>query len=274
MVEDLAELEIDVASSPPPSALAEWAGIMAEVGEARPVVFLDYDGTLTPIVERPEDALLSAGAREAVRTLALTCPVAIISGRDLSDVRDKVGLDGIVYAGSHGFDMAAPPGLDLGPSPVFDDLLPVLDDAQAELARAVAGVARVRVERKRFSIAVHYRQAREEDVPSVAAAVDGVASKYPSLRAFAGKKVFELRPDVAWDKGVALLWLLGQMGPDRPGVVPFYLGDDTTDEDAFRAIRERGIGIVVGATDRPTAARYSLADPGEVRIFLERLSGR
>jgi alpha,alpha-trehalase len=90
----------------------------------------------------------------------------------------------------------------------------------------------------------------------------------------AGKKVFELRPDVAWDKGVALLWLLGQMVLDWPGAVPFYLGDDTTDEDAFRAIRDRGIGIVVGAPDRSTAARYSLADPGEVRVFLERLSGR
>jgi trehalose 6-phosphate phosphatase len=119
---------------------------------------------------------------------------------------------------------------------------------------------------------VHVRQVREELVPDVEAAVAGVAAADPRLRRTGGKKVFEIRPAVAWDKGKALLWLLDvlELGP---GVLPVYVGDDQTDEDAFRAVRDRGLGVVVRGEgdDRPTLARYTLRDTEEARAFLELL---
>jgi alpha,alpha-trehalase len=102
--------------------------------------------------------------------------------------------------------------------------------------------------------------------------VDDAVAATPALRKAHGKKLFELRPDLDWDKGQALLWLLDALDLDRPDVLPFYIGDDLTDEDAFRAVRDRGIGILVAEEPRETAARYGLRDTWEVREVLERLA--
>jgi alpha,alpha-trehalase len=230
-------------------------------------VFLDYDGTLTPIVERPEDALLPRQTRAAVARLAALHPVAILSGRDLPDVRALVGVDGIVYAGSHGFDIARADGLRHQRGREF---LAELDAAEQELRPLVEVVPGARVERKAFAIAVHFRQVMEERVPEVEDAVRRVAADRPRLRTTGGKKILELRPGLEWDKGRALLWLLEVLRLDEPGVIPVYVGDDETDEDAFRAVRDRGLGVVVRgeADERPTAARYALRDTTEVRAFL------
>jgi trehalose-phosphatase len=236
----------------------------------RPALFLDYDGTLTPIVERPEDALLPPGTRAVLERLAARLPVAVVSGRDLADVRRMVGVEGIAYAGSHGFDIVGPDG---SVHQRGREYLPDLDAAERELAPRLDPVAGARIERKTFAVAVHFRQVAEERVPEVEAAVAEVAAAHPRLRRTGGKKVFELRPDVDWDKGRALLWLLEVLGLSGDEVLPIYVGDDETDEDAFRAIRERGLGVVVrGEGDqRTTAARYALRDTDEARSFLELL---
>src|SRR5213593_1030192 len=124
----------------------------------RVAVFLDYDGTLTPIVSQPEDAWLSDSMQQTLRELARQAPVAILSGRDLDDVRRRVNLDGIVYAGSHGFDIAGPRGLR---KQVATEFLPIMDAAEKELKEKLAGIHGVLLERKRFSVAAHYRQANE-----------------------------------------------------------------------------------------------------------------
>jgi alpha,alpha-trehalase len=232
-------------------------------------VFLDYDGTLTPIVERPEDARLPAGTRAAIERLAALAPVAVVSGRDLADVRRLVGVEGITYAGSHGFDLVLPDG---SASQHGTEFLPAIDAAEHDLRARLSPVPGTRIERKTFAVAVHVRQVSEELVPDVEAAVAEVAAADPRLRRTGGKKVFELRPAVAWDKGTALLWLLDvlELGPD---VLPVYVGDDETDEDAFRAVRERGLGVVVRGEgdDRATLARYALRDTEESRAFVELL---
>lgn len=105
----------------------------------RVAVFLDYDGTLTPIVSQPEDAWLSDSMQQTLRELARQAPVAILSGRDLDDVRRRVNLDGIVYAGSHGFDIAGPRGLR---KQVATEFLPKLDIAEKELHEALDGNSR------------------------------------------------------------------------------------------------------------------------------------
>jgi len=254
-----------------PSAFEHYAEIERELGGRRAAVFLDYDGTLTPIVERPDLAVLSEEMRTAVRDLAAICKVAIISGRDRANVHRLVGLDEIVYAGSHGFDIAGPEGLRIQHEEGTAFAI-TIQRAAARLSEALTSIRGALVETKRFAVAVHYRQVAVEDVPAVEAAVDDVLKDMPDLRKTFGKKVFELRPRLDWDKGKAMLWLLRTLGLDGPEVLPFYLGDDTTDEDAFAALQGRGISILVGCPARETAARYVLDRPADVRRFLGNLA--
>jgi trehalose 6-phosphate phosphatase len=204
------------------------------LGGRRPALFLDYDGTLTPIVERPQDARLSEDMRRILRDATRAMPVAVVSGRDLGDVRELVGVPEIIYAGSHGFDIEGPSlRLQL---PGGIDARCDLDQAVEDLTKRLASVHAARLERKRFAVAVHYRQVSEEDLKRVESAVGRVRTCFSRLRRTGGKKVIELRPNIDWDKGRAIRWLLTKIGLDGPDVLPIYLGDDLTDEDAFHAL--------------------------------------
>jgi trehalose 6-phosphate phosphatase len=260
----------------PPSALARWDEIAGRLAGARPALFLDYDGTLTPIVARPELATLPEPTRQVLRHLAGRWPIAVLSGRGREDVAAKVGLDALVYAGSHGFDIAGPPLPEGGPPlhrEVGDGVPEQIERAAHRLQDDLAGLPGVLVEPKRYAVAVHYRLAHDAGLPRIEQAVDDAVAALPGLRKTHGKKVFELRPDLDWDKGKALLWLFETLHLGHSDAVPIYLGDDVTDEDAFAAIAGRGIPILVTAEPRPTAAAYTLRDPDEVREFLTRLAG-
>lgn len=253
-----------------PSALDRLPDLARRSEGKRFAVFLDYDGTLTPIVARPELAVLSDATRSTVGDLATRCPVAVISGRDRADVAELVRLGSVYYAGSHGFDISGPDGCRMQHQGGVD-AAPALRAAEEQLRSRLAGVEGAAVEGKAFAIAVHYRLVQERQVPHVAEVVDSVAGEYPGLRVTGGKKIFELRPRIEWDKGRAVLWLLRALDLDLGAVCPIYIGDDETDEDAFEALAERGIGILVRDGPRETAARYALGDPADVRRFLEGL---
>lgn len=260
-----------------PSALDSLGALRADLAGRRPAVFLDYDGTLTPIVDRPELAVLSAEARVAVAALAERCPVCIVSGRDRRDVEALVGLDGLAYAGSHGFDIRTADGREVAPG-VAGDVAPLLDRAEADLRRRLDGVAGALVERKRYSMAAHYRLVAPDRADRVRQAVAATVAAVPGLAVKPGKKVFELLPDIAWDKGRAVLWLCRELGLEAAGAVPLFFGDDVTDEDAFAALQGRGIGIVVaqpGAAEdgpRTSAAGYRLDGPDQVVALLRDLA--
>lgn len=246
--------------------------LRARLAGRRLFVGLDYDGTLTPIVADHTKAVLGAAMRAAVERLARQCPVAIVSGRDLAVLRRLVPLEGVVFAGSHGFEIAADAAF--GRVEIGAEALPDLDAAERALRVRLASIPGHAVERKRFSIAVHHRQVAAADAPRLRAIVDEVLAGHPRLRRGLGRKVIELQPDLPWGKGAAFGWLAARLGLEGPDVLPLYLGDDLTDEDVFRALAGRGIGIAVrGAADRPTAADYALADPEEVRWFLDLLPG-
>jgi trehalose-phosphatase len=232
-------------------------------------VFLDYDGTLTHIVARPGEANLSDSMRNTLRHLADHCSLAVISGRDLRDVRARAGIDTIFYAGSHGFEIAGPGGRI--EQEVATDYLPALDNAEQTLREKLSGIDGAHIERKKFSVAVHYRMVKKDGLAAVERAVDQVLLDNSSLRKSHGKKIFELQPDIDWHKGKALLWLLDVLNLDRSDTLPIYIGDDVTDEDAFNSIRGRGIGIAVRGGPQCTAASYTLQDPDEVQTFLQSL---
>lgn len=276
VVPDLADLDRQPVTDLPSALGAEARRLLADrLAGSRLAVFLDYDGTLTPIVSHPDLAMLDDGMRSALRRLAARVPVAIVSGRDVEDVREKVDVTGIYYAGSHGFDVIEPDGRrrDHEPARPF---MGALDAAEKELEAAMDGIVGAHVERKRFAVAVHWRQVADADVPSVEEAVDAVRAAHPELRKTHGKKVFELRPDVDWNKGKALVSLAAALAGDGGvaigDLLPLYIGDDVTDEDAFTAIEGAGVGVAVAGGDHKSAADFHLRDTSEVRIFLEELA--
>jgi trehalose-phosphatase len=257
----------------PASALDRWDEIAARLEGRRLALFLDYDGTLSPIAPRPDLATLPDETREALRRLVSRFPVVIVSGRAREDAATLVGLPELIYAGSHGFDIAGPLSADAPLRLEVGDGIPEhIERAAERLHEHLAGVEGVLVEPKRFALSVHFRLADERDLPRIERAVDETLAAIPGLRKAHGKMLFELRPDLDWDKGRALLWLLEALDLDRPEVLPIYIGDDLTDEDAFRAIAGRGIGILVSEEPRETAAEYRLRDAAEVRELLDRLA--
>ena len=249
----------------------ECLGLVSRTPETRVAVFLDYDGTLSPIVEDPTAAVISAEMRQAVAKLAEHCVVVVISGRDLEDVRERVGLDDLIYSGSHGFAIAGPDGLQRV-SQEAGEFIPILDEAEKELRAQLRAVPGSYIERKQFSIAAHSRRVPENQRGEVEKAVDRVAHAHPELRKTAGKMVFELQTRIDWDKGKAVLWLIEALELDPQTTLPIYIGDDVTDEDAFRVLPPQGIGLVVKGGCHPTAADYSLQDTEAVRDFLNRLA--
>jgi trehalose 6-phosphate phosphatase len=252
-----------------PSALSEQGEILRGFRKHPPVIFLDYDGTLTPIVNNPAKAILPPLTREVIAELARHWVIAIISGRDLADVRRLVDIDDIYYAGSHGFDITGPGGK-CRKQEIGQRFRPALERIEQKLRELLQDIPGVRIERKRFTIAVHYRQVADSYLKMLEERIDRLLSRQSELKKSLGKKVFEIRPDVAWDKGKAILYLTKAMGTDHRSI-PIFIGDDLTDEDAFRAIGKRGITIAVGNETRPTAAQYVLKDPDEVKRFLKGL---
>jgi len=255
-------------SAAPLSALEYQNALAQQLAGRELALLLDYDGTLTPIVRRPEDAVLAPKMRKLLEELAPRCTLAIVSGRDLKDVQAMVGVGSLIYAGSHGYDIEGP-NLAMQHEQA-QQALPDLDAAEKQLAERLQAIPGARVERKRFAIAIHYREVADQDVSRVEAAVDEVHAQHDGLRKMGGKKIFELQPDVPWNKGRAVLWLAESLGLDHAGVSLIYIGDDVTDEHAFAALRDRdgGIGIRVASPEEETAARYYLKDCDEVQQFL------
>src|ERR671913_2079151 len=259
-----------------PHALAHSDELTRLLEVRAPAVFLDYDGTLTPIVNRPEDAVISQGMRRTVRELAGRCPVCVVSGRDRRVGQELMGLDNLTVAGSHGFDILSPEGIiEREEGAEFEALL---DGVKTRLHEELDPIEGALVEPKRSSVAAHYRLVSDEERPRVKEVVDAILAEYPDeLKVTPGKMVYEIQPKLDWDKGKAGLYLLEVLRLDRDDVVPLYLGDDITDEDAFEALADRGISIFVGRADdsevagRTTAADYILHTTEEVRQFLDTL---
>ena len=273
VVPDLCRVDVEGIDTgeqfPFPKPLTDMALVSKQLAGKRPALFLDYGETLAPIVAWTEVAKLSADMRLTLRSAARLMPVIVVSGRDLDEVSRLVGLPEIVYAGSHGLEIRGPDlRLEL---PGGIDALDDLDNAAASLTGALAPFPETRVERKRFAIVVHYRQRAGEMPGEVRSEVERVQACFPGLHVTGGKDVIELLPAIDWDKGRAVRWLLSELNLDGPGVLPIYIGDDETDEDAFIAVRGSGLGLLVTDRSRPSAASYWLKDTAHVAALLRHL---
>ncbi|HDL10253.1 MAG TPA: trehalose-phosphatase [Candidatus Omnitrophica bacterium] len=231
-------------------------------------LFLDYDGTLTPIVERPELAVLSSEMYDLLTALSKKFLVAIVSGRSREDVEKLVELDGIFYAGSHGFDIKGP-GFSKTQEEA-EDIIPVINKITQELKQELGEIPGLLLEEKRFSIAVHYRLVDEgKYLSKIERVVTHKIQDNPQLRLMHGKKVFELLPKIDWNKGKAIRWIMQALEIDWGEYSVIYIGDDVTDEDAFRTIRTRGTAILVSEVPKISCADFFLKSPQEVAQFFK-----
>ena len=259
-------------------ALGDGDDLVRRLAGKRPAVFLDYDGTLTSIVDRPEDAVISSSMREAIRELARRCPVCVVSGRDRRVVQELMGLDNLIVAGSHGFDIWSPEGGTIQRDEGAD-YKRLIEEVEAPLREEMDDIEGAMVEPKSNSVAAHYRLVSDSEKHKVKEIVDAVIAEHPDeLKVTPGKMVQEIQPKIDWDKGKAVLYLLEALDLNGEDIAPLYIGDDLTDEDAFRALSGRGIGIFVGRADDPEVARrttsadYVLHTLPEVEQFLRQLA--
>lgn len=276
-----------------PSALTSFEQITHFAKGKRLALFLDYDGTLSPIVDNPDLAFMSAEMRSAVRNVAKYFPTAIISGRSRDKVYEFVGLKELYYAGSHGMDIMGPANGSSGFSGhpncikltdkqgkegvLFQpagEFVPMIQEVFMSLVESTNDIKGANVENNKFCVSVHYRNVDEKEWKTVAQCVYDILKEYPRLRLTHGRKVLEVRPVIDWNKGKAVEFLLESLGlNDCDDVLPIYIGDDRTDEDAFRVLREgnRGYGILVSRVPKESHAFYSLQEPSEVMEFLNAL---
>ncbi|KAL4347576.1 hypothetical protein GQ457_17G019300 [Hibiscus cannabinus] len=274
-----------------PSALASFEQITNFAKGKRIALFLDYDGTLSPIVDNPDLAFMSIDMRAAVAKVAKYFPTAIISGRSRDKVYEFVGLTDLYYAGSHGMDIMGPvrqssdetpncirstdkQGKEVNLFQPASELLPMIDEVFNSLVKSTKEIKGVKVENNKFCVSVHYRNVDEKNWKTVAQCVHDVIRNYPRLRLSHGRKVLEVRPVIDWDKGKALTFLLESLGLSNcDDVLPIYVGDDRTDEDAFKVLREGncGYGILVSSVPKESDAFFSLREPQEVMEFLKSL---
>mmetsp|Transcript_15230 Transcript_15230/g.30850 ORF Transcript_15230/g.30850 Transcript_15230/m.30850 type:complete len:365 (-) Transcript_15230:328-1422(-) len=323
-----------------PNALKNFHDIEKLLEDRRLAIFLDYDGTLTPIVDDPSEAKISTNMRDVVAKVANRFPTAIITGRSISAITNFVKLNSVFYAGSHGFDIRAPGGEKVI-AQVGEEYLPLLQKTCKELRKLLKAFPGSLVEDNKYAISAHYRRVDPRHWEKMERIVDDeVAKSAGKLKKGHGKMVFEIRANCDWHKGKAVRHLLTRISPAKfsraaelrtptllsegknkhknlsvlkrkhdlpsvkkvvvvarpssptkkrrtqaeqnieskePSEFAIYIGDDTTDEDAFRelATSGRGIGIRVlskgSEGGQQTAAAFTLRNVGEVQSLLEML---
>lgn len=255
-----------------------WPAVRERLRRADQIaLFLDYDGTLTPMVSHPSKARLSAAGRRLLRSLSRRPGIwiALVSGRALKEVRRMVGVKGLCYVGNHGLELAGPKIRYV--HPMARKSRPVMKKIAALLRKKLKKVRGAWVEDKGFTLSVHYRQVESGEKLLVRRLFHNVVRLYAEksqVRLTAGKKVLEVRPPAHWTKGSVVNWLLARQRALSHGpVLPIYIGDDLTDEDAFRVLGKQGITVRVGAGNPLTRAQYRLRSPAGVARFLQLLKG-
>ncbi len=255
-----------------------WEQIEKELDRKYVLFFFDYDGTLAPIAPTPEKAVIPGQVKDLLGELSIepNCALAVISGRSLEDIKKTIGLKNIIYAGNHGLEIE-------GPKIKFES--PVSPGSQASirqiyqsLSSALAKIEGALVEDKGLAVSVHYRLVGENEIKELAGIFSAVTEPYltqKKIKITEGKKVYEIRPNLDWDKSKIVLWLLGrqQFFLEKGKVFPVYFGDDLADEEVFRALKNKGLTVFVGEL-KSTQAAYYVKDFQEVARFIKQFLQR
>jgi len=250
-----------------------WQNIEKRLWSAKGIfLLLDFDGTLTPIVKRPREAELSSEMGGILKFLTKKrgFRVAIISGRSLSDLKQKIKIKNIIYVGNHGLEIERKGKKFICPE--ASKSIPTMKELKKILKARLGSIKGTIVEDKRVGLAVHYRMVKNSDVPELKRTVGQIFRPFMEKRKIKighGKKILEAKPPIMWDKGKAASMLLDSFKQEKP--LSFYLGDDKTDEDAFSALDGKGITVFVGKP-RESKAKFFLRNVGEVGTFLKKLS--
>lgn len=224
----------------------------------------DFDGTLSPIEEDPEAPEPTAENLRSLRTLRDHPQVrpAVISGRGLADLRQRVGVEGVDYVGNHGLELGIDGKRETHPD--AETAEPKIAEICETLGRRLTEIEGTVVENKGVTATIHYRMVDREAVETVREHVFEAVDERgeDEVEIHEGKESLELRPAADWDKGSAI----SQLQAHVDGWQPLYIGDDTTDEAAFEAISPNGITVHVG--DSETVADYRVRSPAEAEVFI------
>jgi|WetSurSiteA1Bulk_404760.scaffolds.fasta_scaffold02715_3 trehalose 6-phosphate phosphatase len=233
-------------------------------------LFFDFDGTLVPIQKDPEQCFLSKKLKNQLLALSNSqcCYLIILSGRSLSDIKKRIGIRRLYYGGNHGLDISGPNLRFTHPKALTSKL--DIQYITRKLKKEITNIEGAWLENKKFSVSLHFRSVKKENVMLVKKIFQAVANEFiegKRLNVIKGKKVIELTPNVSWNKGSAVLWILKQL---KDKCMPLYIGDDQTDETAFKALNGSGVTIRVGKS-KNTAANYYLKGHWEVLRLLSDL---
>lgn len=254
----------------------QWNTIKDQIKDKYLFIFLDFDGTLIPITQTPGKVILPKEVKELLKRLADNprLKLALISGRAIEDVKNKIGLKNIIYSGNHGLEIEGPK---INFKPVVSSRLKIImERIKNNLKERISTVDGAFVEDKGPSLSLHYRLVNKSQIPLLKTIFHEAVILYlvqNKIKVKPGKMVLEVRPPVEWDKGKVVLWLLSRQAfaLKKGNILPIYIGDDVTDEDAFKALKKKGLTIFVGEP-KESCARYYLNTPEEVIDFLSRIS--
>jgi len=231
---------------------------------------LDYDGTLVPICKNPSLAKLSSETKELLTDLSQNPCISmdIISGRSLNEIKKLIGVENILYAGNHGFEISYKENCWVHPE--AERTKPILKNVVKELKAQLNTIDGVLIEDKGLTLSIHYRNVVGKSAKDIKKIIQDIVNPYrETLRITSGKKVYEVRPKINWDKGKAII-KMQQMLNLKEEILKVYIGDDKTDEDAFKILREDDISIVVGYK-KYSKAHYFCKSSKEVVLFLRHL---
>ena len=246
-----------------------WFKIEKKLKETSKIfLMLDYDGTIAPIVKKPELAKLNPKTKKILRKLLGKdrLKIAIVSGRSITQLKKFVSLKGLYYVGVHGLEIAGPSINFKHPDAV--KLKPILVKAYKATIKKMGEIKGVLVENKGLTFAVHYRLTSKKDVLKIRKKIREIHVKYSGLKILKGKKVLEFIPNLKWDKSSAVQFLLEKFDFN---FFPIYFGDDLTDESVFKTFKNKGLMVVVGKR-KNSAAKYYVKNVGEVLSFLDKIS--
>jgi len=254
-----------------------WDQVKKKLASKHVFLFFDYDGTLTPIAKTPQQAVISEKVKELLKRLSRkpNLALAIISGRQLKDIKNIVGLKDIIYAGNHGLEIEGPKIK--FESQVSPGLKSAIRDIYENMVRGFSKIKGVLIEDKGLSVSVHYRLVDAKDTPEFLSIFSEITQPFTAgkkIKIDAGKKVYEIKPLVAWDKAKTVLWLLArqQFLAEEDRVFPVYFGDDLADEEVFRVLKNKGLTVFVGAPG-VSKALYYVKSAAEVAQFMKQVLG-